>query len=84
MQEKINELIAVLYNQAEILLTGFGEFFPFVYVITNYDEVRAVVIPMDKEHPPAQEVLEELLKALRYEAKEKRYKAIGICVDVKY
>jgi hypothetical protein len=79
----LDSLLNGLLPFAQEMLKRYGEFYPFAQAVTSEGEMVALATYTGDEHPPSQQVIEELVTALRADAVEGRYRATGICFDVR-
>lgn len=78
----LDELLNVLLPHAQQLLKKHGEFYPFAASMRHDGEIGLEAAYAGEEHPASQEVLDLLIQGFRLGAREGRYRAVGICVDV--
>jgi hypothetical protein len=79
----LDRLLNALLPFAQEMLKKHGEFYPFAMALTSEGELIAVTTYTGGENPPSQQVIDELITALRADAQQGRYRATGICFDVR-
>ena len=68
---------------AKKMLSDYGEFYPFGLVLLADGTIQHVGAKGRSEHPPSQELLGLLIDSFRKGAKEGKYKAVAVFLDVK-
>jgi hypothetical protein len=82
-REDQDQLLNVLLPHAQELLKKYGEFYPFAASLTTDGQVELHAGYSGEEKPPSQEIIDLLVEGLRSEAQEGRFRAAGICFDVR-
>jgi hypothetical protein len=81
--KELGFLIEQSFPFAENLLSKYGEFYPFSFVLNNDNTVVAVGHYDGDEQPKSQVVINGLKLTLKNEVKKNKIKAIAIFYDVK-
>jgi hypothetical protein len=81
-REEGDKLLNALLPFAQQMLAKHGEFHPFGAFLNEKGEVVLLAAYDGNEHPPAKELIEMMVEAVRKDALPKGYLAVGICFDV--
>jgi len=68
---------------AQKMLAAHGEFYPFGFAMTADGKVAAVAAGSSDEHPPSQQVIDDLMSAFRSGAAKGYYKVTAVFFDVR-
>jgi hypothetical protein len=79
----LNELLPVLFDFAQLMLSKEGEFLPFAASMTPDGKIQSVGGYTGDEHPPSQELIDLLTMAFQRDAAAGKLRATGICMDVR-
>jgi len=81
-REEGDKLLNALLPFAQQMLAKRGEFYPFGAFLNEKGEVVLLAAYEGNEHPPSDELIDLIIEAMRKDAPEKGYQAVGICFDV--
>jgi hypothetical protein len=79
----LNSLLGTMLPFAQDMLAQHGEFYPFGATMSAAGEIKQTAASTGEEHPNSQELIELLVGAYRAQAKNKKVRAVGICLDVR-
>jgi hypothetical protein len=82
-KEECQRLLDVLLPFAAQVLSEHGEFFPFGATMSAAGEIEAAAGWTGDDKPPSAEIIGALEQAFRAGAKEGRYRATGLALDVR-
>jgi hypothetical protein len=81
-REEGNKLLNALLPFAQQMLAKHRKFHPFGAFLNDKGEVVLLAAYEGNEHPPSNELINLMIEAMRKDAPEKGYQAVGICFDV--
>ena len=79
----LDALLNTLLPLAKELLAKQGEFFPFAAAMRADGQIVHVAAHDGDEHPASQQVIDNLVRALRPQAEGGAIRAAGICLDAR-
>jgi len=82
-KEQVEQLMNEGIPFVKQMLSEHGEFYPFGVALMADGKIRHVGAKGDSEHPRSQDLLDILFVALRDGAKDGKYKAIAVFIDVR-
>ncbi len=82
-KQQVEQLMNEGVPFAKKMLSDYGEFYPFGLVLLADGTIQHVGAKGQSEHPPSQELIDLLIDSFRKGAKEGRYKAVAVVLDVK-
>ena len=81
-REEGDKLLNALLPFAQQMLAKHGAFHPFGAFVNEKHEVELCAVYDGDEHPAGQDLIDMIIAAMRKDAPQERYKAVGICFDV--
>jgi hypothetical protein len=79
----LDELLPVLFEFAQLMLSESGEFFPFAAAMKRVGQIQSIGGYTGDEHPLSQDLIDLLVESLRRDAAAGTIRASGICMDVR-
>jgi len=82
-KQELDALLSSMMPFAQMMLDKAGTFYPYGGIINTSGKPEAHGAYNGEEHPKPQELIDILMAGFRQGTKEKKFRAVGMCVDVR-